>query len=271
MNTKRFVLALIFCCSSFVCRAQIESMPWSASNVSKLNKLSDANVVAFLNRVGGSENTPAALHPEDIRGFRWVDLKGDGSFELVLLLQTGPNFASVGILSQETKGTVSSQSIPGEMSLNDGIKDLDGDGQKEIIVNSFLDPTGLRGANPTPVWPQVYRLKGEKFVPASKEFSSFYELDVLPRLDKEIAQSPPDFETGLAVLQMQRDKILRVLGTDREAGLVRARQWVKSENPEMILNAVVVFRDMGGHEEEAQAAEGAERQACRHWLATHHP
>jgi hypothetical protein len=141
------------------------------------------------------------------------------------------------------------------------IRDLDGDGKKEIIVSSYLDPEGRLGADPE--WPQVYRLQGERYVPASKDFPEFYKSEILPDLGTEIAETPQAEETRVAALKMARDKIQRVLELDPNAGLGEAHQWATSGNPELIGYAIDVFRDIGGHEEEARAAEQAEKQALQ--------
>ena len=54
---------------------------------------------------------------------------------------------------------------------------------------------------------------------------------------------------------MCRDKILRVLGRDPNAGLAQAREWMTSPDPVMVDNARVVFQDIGGHDEDARAAK----------------
>ncbi len=119
-------------------------------------------------------------------------------------------------------------------------------------MDSYLDPSGARGANPSPVWPQIYRLQGEKYVPASKDFPEYYQTKVLPQLDKRLAGMPPSaYEETLV---MQRDKILRVLGIDPTAGLAEARQWAQSDDPNKIYNAWCVFHDIPGHQAEANAA-----------------
>lgn len=59
----------------------------------------------------------------------------------------------------------------------------------------------------------------------------------------------------LASLLMRRDKILRVLGRDPNAGLAGAREWVKSDDPELVQDAVDVFEDIGGHQQELGAAK----------------
>jgi len=59
----------------------------------------------------------------------------------------------------------------------------------------------------------------------------------------------------LAAAVMERDKILRVLGRDPEAGLAEAREWMKRPDPELAEDAVVVLRDMGGHPQDLAAAK----------------
>src|ERR1019366_910067 len=226
-----------------------------------------ASVAAFLNKRIGSEDPLWVLKPNEILEFKWVDLAGDGRCELVMMLSYGPD---VSVLEIDWKDQA--QVLTGVASLKDGIRDLDGDGKKEIILYSYLDLAGRR-ADATPMWPQVYRLKGEEYIPASKDFHEFYDLEILPELDKEIAKpthlEPTTDELFVAALEMQRDKILRVLGRDPNAGLEKARRWTKSDNPVMIDNAVVVLSDIGGHEEEARAAEEARRPAFLHWVANH--
>ena len=60
---------------------------------------------------------------------------------------------------------------------------------------------------------------------------------------------------------MERDKILRMLGRDPTAGLQRAREWAASSDPDLIDDASIVFRDIGGHEDEARAADAALKRA----------
>ena len=267
-NKPMGILLLLLLCNCVTLGAQIDSIPWTDSNISKLNQFDRAAVAAFLNRIGGSEGTPAALKPADIGEFKWIDLAGDGRCELALTLSTGPNFASLGIIWQDPKGGFSSQGIAGEGSLTRGIKDLDGDGKKEIIMGSYLDPSGISAGSPVSVWPQVYRLQDEKYVPASKDFFEFYEREVLPHINAEMEKSrrtlpPASIEPGVGALEMERDKILRVLGIDPQAGLEEARQWARSDNPEMIYMASCVLHDIPGHEAEAHAAKQAWFQALR--------
>ena len=54
---------------------------------------------------------------------------------------------------------------------------------------------------------------------------------------------------------MRRDKILRVLGRDPNAGEKEAGEWLKSSDPELIDDARDVFADMGGHEADLRVAK----------------
>ncbi len=262
---KKHVLSpvLILFCTCLTCGAQIDKIPWNASNCAKLNSSDKTAVAAFVNGLGDSD-PGTRLDPSRIGQFRWVDLAGDGRCELVMTVSTGPNYAALWVYWQDHF-----QAIAGGADLKEGIKDLNGDGKKEIVVYSYLDPAGGRAAlGSTPVWPEVYRLQGERYVPASKDFPQLYDLEILPKLDKQIAKTLA-LQTGVAAaLEMQRDKILRVLGRDPNAGLEKARYWATTDDPELIWDAVDVFRDIGGHEEELRAAEQAGKRAWQRWLAS---
>jgi len=56
------------------------------------------------------------------------------------------------------------------------------------------------------------------------------------------------------MLNMTRDKILRVIGRDPDAGLAQARIWTKGSESEAYA-AYVVLKDMGGHQQDLEAAE----------------
>lgn len=251
-------------CSCVGCRAQIGNTAQEGCSAAMRGRSDKASVASFVSKIWSSQGL-VALNPAELIEFRWADLAGDGKCELVFTTW-GAAFTNLYIEWQDN-----SQVLQGEANLRtkvamkktflSSIRDLDGDGKKEIIMDSYLGAGGRRGANPTPEWPQVYRLHGEKYVPASKDFPDYYENEILPDLNQKITSTPQSQNTVLAALEMQRDKIQRVLGINLDAGLGEARQWATSKNPEMIENAMIVFRDIPGHEDEANAAEKAWKQA----------
>ncbi|HLI62959.1 MAG TPA: hypothetical protein VKV05_06140 [Terriglobales bacterium] len=265
-------LASCLSCAALDVQIGIGDIALRGCSTAQRGKLDKATVAAFLNNmIQGPDSSLDALKPNEIQLFKWVDLAGNGKCELVLTVSTGPNYVSLWIYWQNH-----AQTLPGGANLKEGIRDLDGDGKKEIILYSSLDPAGGRGGNPTPVWPRVFRLEGEKYVPASWDFPGiydFYQREVLPQLNEEMDKKrrilSPDFvDNNVAVLEMQRDKILRFLRLDPQAGLEEARQWAKSNNPDMIYNAWCVFQDIPGHEAEANAAKQAEQEAFRRRVAS---
>ncbi len=261
------MLALCSCVASAAYTGQggIGSIALESCTAAKHARPDKASIAALINSPYSPEDPGLALKPNEILQFRWADLDGNGGCELVMMLRYGPNFGTIAIVWKDHN-----QTFLGEANLDTAIKDLNGDGRKEIVLHSYLDLGGNRAATGvTPVWPQVYRLKDEKYIPASKDFPGFYETEILPKLDKEIAQTPYPGEEAVAALEMQRDKILRVLGRDPNAGLEKAREWAKSDNPQLVEDAFDVFHDIPGHEAEAHAAEQAEKQAWQHWFATH--
>jgi hypothetical protein len=166
--------------------------------------------------------------------------------------------------------------------------DLDGDGSEELIKFDSLESHRPRWRTkfiPNGTWPSVYRLRDGKYVEASRDFRSFYQKEILPKLDKAIVKArkeivrvaekikpPARIDSSdhdywlmqtryLAALIMCRDKILRVIGTDPAAGLAQAREWMNSQDPVIVDDSRVVFEDIGGHPQDARAAQVASERA----------
>jgi hypothetical protein len=147
---------------------------------------------------------------------------------------------------------------------------VNGDGVPEVISLASLshDPPPQRTRFiPGGVWPQVYRLRDGKYVEASRDFPGLYDKTVFPLINKAIAKAPEEQSPAryLAALTMCRDKILRVLGRDPNAGLAKAREWMSSPDPVLVDDARVVFIDIGGHDDEANAAKLATERASKNW------
>jgi hypothetical protein len=267
-NASLVSLAFVLWCSCVACGAQIGDIALQGCSAAEHGRSDRAAVTAFMNKIFDSEGM-GGLSPLELMEFRWVDLAADGRCELVFT-RWGAAVTAINIEWQDSSQAIAGDAILVTRDLSrdwqkkifkSSIRDMDGDGKKEIIVSSYLDPEGRLGADAA--WPQVYRLQGEKYVPASKDFPEFYDREILPDLDKEIAETPQAEETRVAALEMARDKIQRVLGRDPNAGLGKAQQWATSRNLEIIGYARDVFLDIGGHEAEANAAKQAWKQALQ--------
>jgi hypothetical protein len=251
-------------------RSKIAMLPWNQSNIDTLRSLDKTQLVDFLNGWPNSDipnSQPDTdkiyeLRAGDIPGFGWFDLAGDDKYELAMALSSGPCCVFLNLYWQEGPGKFRYQSYSGASEdLNDTIRDLNGDGKKELILDAYVGSATYWGTKPSPMYPQVYRLQNGEYVEASRDFPNFYDAEVLPELSQEIAKSRNGFPPLHAVQIMERDKILRMLGRDPTAGLQQAREWAASSDPDLIDDASIVFRDIGGHEDEARAADAALKQA----------
>jgi hypothetical protein len=243
---------------SYEARGRIATLAWNQSNIETLRSLDKAAVLKFLNE---GRDTDLQLTPSDIGEFRWFDPAGDGKYELATI---GQSRCCVWLCLywQEAPGKFRVHCYGGASDLKDTIRDLNGDGKKELILYAYVPgEQQSTGAEEQATWPQVYQLENGKYVEASRDFPKFYDDEVLPQLKKKIAEARDTYPAFYGVRIMERDKILRVLGRDPTAGLQQAREWAASSDPDLIDDATIVFRDIGGYEDEARAADAALKRA----------
>ena len=283
------VLTGMFAFASAALSAQkIEDIPWDASHIKQLRSLGKHAVFRFLIRQTDPNNEMEWTESSLVWGYNWYPA-GDGKYELAIGYASGPDIGYLTVFWWDGPGKIRSQDFDSSGNASEEwyhgpiAADLNGAGQEELIMFDGLhyDPRPERTKFiPTGTWPSVYRLRDGKYVEASRDFPSFYETKILPQLDKAIskaredaAQQKAQLRTGadpgpmryLAALIMCRDKILRMLGRDPNAGLAQAREWMTSRDPVMVDNAMVVFKDIGGHDADMRAAEAATDRASKNW------
>jgi hypothetical protein len=255
--------------------SEIETLSWNQSNLERLRSIDKAAVARFLNGWSGNKVDP--LPASGIREFEWIDLARDGKYEMVVITSPGPCCVDLAIYRQGAAGKVTAQILEGAGKLRETIRDLNGDGNYELVISTELAEKGSwMPMVATPAWPAVYRLEKGKYVEASQDFPSFYDTEVLPRLSQKIsaaeariAREPVQQQT-IAVLEMERNKILRVIGRDPAAGLQQAYRWMNSKDPQVLQCAIATFSDIGGHERELREAQRALPVAIRNEMAARH-
>lgn len=275
--------------------AEIAAVPWDESHLQTLQSFDKSAVVQFLNdNMDGLDGFPITDVFDDIK-YSWSDFDGNGKYELIVL-GTTRCCGGVMVFSKDATGNVSQQNLDGWTKLNKGIRDLNGDGKKELIVASRLETDDYRGAKPGAAWTAIYRFKDGKLIEASRDFPRFFDTEELPWYENEIAKDRKELaksgpatmaaaaaffrkekgsrafgllgqeeavavdgavaaQEGLAADEMGRDKILRVLGRDPKAGEKEAYEWMKNPDPELRIDAAVVFADIGGHDRELRSLE----------------
>jgi len=180
--------AVLLCSLRLGWSADSGSTDWTQDAIPLLNSVGKAAVVAFVNAVPGNDGNMEVAY---LRDFKWVDLAGDGRAELVMITATGPCCASVVIYRRKPSGKSGRDILRNVgLDLNTGIRDLDGDGKSELIVRQDVDALdGYRGIQPAALWSAIYRLRSDKYVDASRDFASFYDAEVLPKLERRIVEA----------------------------------------------------------------------------------
>jgi hypothetical protein len=241
--------------------SQIGSLIWNKDNLRTLRSLDKAAVVKFLNERTGKLGS--VVTPQEVWEYEWVDLAGDGKYELVVTGSSGPCCVGLTIINRDTAGKLSAQNFEGAGQLSQTIRDLNGDGKKELVLwPEIAEPGTWAPSIADPRWPAVYRLEKGKYVEASRDFPNFYDTEILPKLKADISNARNN--DVRAILTLERDKILRVLGRNPVAGLNQAYQWMNSDDSQLLQCAVATFRDIGGHDKEMREAQQKIGPAFKH-------
>jgi hypothetical protein len=130
------------------------------------------------------------------------------------------------------------------------VQRLSGSSTQQLVVPEALsDYEGASGCVAT--WPVIYVDDGSRLVNDVTSFTDFY-FTQLQVLRHRIANTETNGVRGkhmLPCLQMERDKILRVLNVDPGAGLDLAKSWMKDSSDRTLrMKAVRVLSDIGGEE-----------------------
>jgi hypothetical protein len=272
-----FALVLIFATQAFADDIDMDfaPLPQGMTNLESLRGADSAGVAKFMNEAGVLD-MGEPFSADMAREFGWAAI-GQGTEALVVLLDTsGRGFFSLIVVYIPTNpGRIAIERLFGWRmgKLKGIIRDLGGNGQDELVIPTMLGTSWLP-VIATRTWPAVYRLEDGKYVEASRDFPNFYDKEVLPQLDKEITGAQQRFdegresEAGVALEEIQKDKILRILGRDPTAGLQQAYQWMNSDDSLLLQCAIATFEDIGGHEKELTIAKQALRPALQREQAT---
>lgn len=262
------LIAVVIILSAHSVCAEIADMSWSESNIEGLRSVDKPALARFINEHGGGAKPETTA--EDVGEYTWADLAGDGNYELLVTLDVSRQFYnSLVIYRREASGKITFQEIRGwEIhSLPNVIRDLNGDGRDELIIPEQFPPGVYGAGSVSTAWPAIYELHDGRYVESSRKFVRFYETDVLPKLDQKIADSQAKTASGsdsdgvLVAQVLERDKILRASGVDSTAGLGQARAWIAGDELKMKSVGIAVLQDVGGHEDEVNAAKSMLKRA----------
>jgi hypothetical protein len=279
---------------------KIEDIPWDESHIKQLRSAGKHALFRFFDRQEDPDNEMEWNEPDIGWDHAWYPA-GGGKYQLAVHYQSGPDIGYLTFYWQDAPGKIRSQEFASAGDASDewywkehgqDIVDVNGDGVPEVIDLDDLDyhpPPQRTKFIPGGMWPRIYRLRDGKYVEASRDFAAFYDKTIFPMINRAMAKAHqdikevaaqkakpgPNFDPNddywqlptrtLAGLIMCRDKILRVLGRDPNAGLAQAREWMTNPDPVLVDDAKVVFQDIGGHDEEVRAARLATERASKNW------
>jgi len=132
------------------------------------------------------------------------------------------------------------------------IVDLNSNGIPELLIPQIY-ALG-EGGSSRATWTSIYSWNSaqKRYIPSDEKFSSFYTsrlatLNGLISQDATDTADPPNIVArDNSSHYMERDRILRFLGTDPNAGLSLALSWAQSSDDLLRYRAIVILAELGG-------------------------
>jgi hypothetical protein len=237
---------------------------WSVKQAKILNAESNDAVWKFMLKMAGTADLADSDNPGKLCTFRFADLRHSGALSLVVSYDGGgtADCNDIEIFDKSPTG-IENYDFDATQDLSlDSIKDLNGDGHDELIMDSGL--AGGGGADHCmATWPVIYAWNGTGYADESARFKGYYRqtLAVLksqiatqslptPASEQETMEGeltgsngaragvriirsravpapPPDAASDTDCLKAEVGKIQRFLGT-RDAGMSDAIKWANS-------------------------------------------
>ena len=208
-----------------------------------------------------------------IGALKWADVDADGAYELLVTMNfRGPDICPVTttfyydlVVMKQVAGAYRMQKLLIDLkgpsktftgslhNLRDSlnymaISDLDHDGTLELVLPIDLEYSDA-------VWTSFYKWENNGYIEADKQFKGLYEQILLPEIEKRIealsknkSEAEQELDEELVCEWVIRDKIVRLLGKDPQAGFQRAIKWTKSLSSNVREYAALVFNEIPGEE-----------------------
>jgi hypothetical protein len=172
----------------------IGGMAWDESNIAALRSADQADVIKFVCQgeapsFDGEHVPPGWGDTCGVDGFSW-SRAGNHQYLLVVSILSGGSSSRewVTIYTRTSSGEINEQSEEDGISgYGFRLEDLNGDGKDELIVTDGFGEGPSHAESPLVLWPRVYQLRNGKYVESSHQFGSFYDSQVLPKLEESIA------------------------------------------------------------------------------------
>jgi hypothetical protein len=195
--------AMLTCMVVSQCKAatmeEIARVSWNKQSLAELERLlpDQKAVQQFATEVRTAERHANRMDntyypPEDVADYKFVELKGDESVQLVCLLDyTGRMRPTLLMAVENDQGHLKTAYLTGGEGgyglgeLRFIIRDLKHDGKHEVTLSDPLEPF-VGGAVPNAYMEHIYLYQNGKFVPSDREFLDYYRNESLPLRRQEL-------------------------------------------------------------------------------------
>ena len=229
-----------------VTAAAEEPATWRANtDVTRLqSRFTNSSVASLIDEI----TLDRFLVPVRVDSFRFVEINGET--QLVAAADySGRGFVSRLFIIRGT-GNPRYEIIDAwdVRDVNTRITDLDSDGHIELIVTNLM--TSYGGNYPQATYRAVYALHDGHWRDSSAMFANWYRDQELPRIEKVLQErrtiaSPGEHDQAATdAAEMERYKVLRLMGGDREAGLATAITWSSDGRPYRRIYAATILTDI---------------------------
>jgi len=184
------------------------SVPWTSGHAAELYSSffpTTDKVGSFVRAAVINDQMQDTLDVEfnrpDVLDYALVDLKGDGKLQLVCRLDysgRGISYDLVAISKAGGRFHVALLDSPGQLSkVSEIVRDLNGDGQKEVVVDEALS-VGQDRSTPVAHFEHVYKYQQGEFVLADALFKHYYRNTLLPSLQVQLSAQEAQFKSSQA-------------------------------------------------------------------------
>lgn len=234
-------------------RASLEASPPAAQEVERfLDRLLNEHPF-YKNSVYGSDDKGHFItlkNGNKICGYKFLKLPvyREPFYNLLVLIGASSAPSCHGILvirKQQNKTFIIyevqvSPFIHWPMDINNIVQNINEDGTPALVFDEVAYSGNHYADDCVATWPALYKWLNYagQFGHDDRYFRKYNET-----LLKKLEAATPD-KTNAPCVQMERDRMSRLLGAPANAGFERALEWVKSKDPKLRLKAVMVFQDI---------------------------